>query len=139
MSFFGTCTKKRISSQVDIPQGAENLLNGDITVSDLMADGATVAEDGTVTATLHNCDSFKEFSSNKDEQTGHYFVFMLSDSITGEHLTFKKNGKNRADKKDMPFDRGPHIFRIEHTSDYFEVIVDDKTVITLKFTESTLE
>ena len=104
-----------------------------------MEDGATVAADGNVTATLHNYEGFDEFSSNKAEKSGHYFVFTLSDSVTGEQLTIKKNGVSRDDKTNMSFERGPFIFRVENTSDYFEVIVDGKTVITLRFTNSILE
>lgn len=104
-----------------------------------MDDGATVDADGNVTATLHEYEEFTEFSSNQAEQSGHYFVFILDDSVTGEHLTIKKNGAAREDKTNLPFERGPHIFRVENTSDYFEVIVDSETVITLRFTNSKLE
>ncbi len=98
-----------------------------------------MADDGTVSATLHNYEEFTEFSSDLEEQSGHYFVFMLSSTVTGALLTIKKNGVEREDKKDLPFERGPFIFRVEQTSDYFEVIVDGKTVVTLKFTNSVLE
>ena len=108
-------------------------------MSDLMADGATVDADGNVTATLHEYGEFTEFSSNQAEQSGHYFVFMLDDSVNGQKLTIKKNGVEREDKKDLEFERGPMIFRVEQTSDYFEIIVDSSPLITLRFTGSTLE
>ena len=108
-------------------------------MSDLMDDGATVDADGNVTATLHEYEEFTEFSSNHAEQSGHYFVFMLDDSVNGQKLTIKKNGVEREDKKDLEFERGPMIFRVEQTSDYFEIIVDSSPLITLRFTGSTLE
>lgn len=98
-----------------------------------------MAADGNVTATLHNYSGFEEFSNIPSEQQGHYFVFMLDDSVSGNTVTIKKNGVEREDKKDLPFERGPFIFRVENTGDYFEVLVDDKPLITLRFTGCTLE
>lgn len=108
-------------------------------MSDLMDDGAAVDADGNVTANLHEYEGFTEFSNSKEEQTGHYFVFMLDDSVNGERLTIKKNGVEREDKKDLDFERGPMIFRVEQTSDYFEIIVDGSPLITLRFNDCTLE
>ena len=53
-------------------------------------------------------------------------------------MTLKKNGTERPDKKDMKFD--PEIiFRVENTSDTFEIDVDSEPFITLKFTKSVLK
>lgn len=103
-----------------------------------MDDGAAVSVDGNVIATLHNMKKFEEFSSEPSEQSGHFFVFRLDESVTGDTMTLKKNNTERADKKDIPFDR-EIILRVEATTDTLEVIVDDSSVITLKFTNCTLE
>lgn len=102
-----------------------------------MADGATLTEDGDVTATFHKVESFPEFSSNMPEQSGYYFPFHMS-GAKGEKMTLKKNGVEREDKKDITFD--PDIIvRLEGKSDTLEIIVDGDSIGTLTFTGSTFE
>ncbi len=102
----------------------------------MQADGATIAEDGTVTASLHNVTDFKEFSSDPAEQTGHYFAAKLTG--TGQKMTLKKNGVERPDKKDLPFDPDL-VIRVESTSDTLDITVDGEALPQLKFTGCTLE
>ena len=105
-------------------------------VKDLMADGATVAEDGSVKATFHYVESFPEFSTVLEEQSGYYFYFKLA--TTGEEMTLKKNGVSRPDKTNMPFD--PEIIvRLDGKTDTLEIEVDGKPYITLNFKDSTFE
>lgn len=124
-----------MSSKVEVPQGIKSLEGFDKTVGDLIADGATVDEDGNVTATLHMVQKFEKFSSNMAEQSGHYFPFSFDESVSGDSIEVKKNGSTT---KTIDFDPD-WILRVERTSDRFEFIVDSKPVITLRFTGSTLE
>lgn len=112
-------------------------MNGSkLKVKDLMADNASVAEDGSVTATFHYVESFPEFSDLPAEQTGYYFACKLA--TEGETMTLKKNGVSRPDKTNIPFD--PDIVvRLEGKSDTLEVEVDGEPYITLNFKNSTFE
>ena len=101
-----------------------------------MEPDARVTNGGDVIATLKKVTGFDAFSTVTDEQSGYYFPFTLN--TTGSTMTLKKNGTERPDKKDMKFD--PEIiFRVENTSDTFEIDVDSEPFITLKFTKSVLK
>lgn len=102
----------------------------------MIADGAKVAADGSVTATFYNVASFPEFNpGDMAEQSGYYFPFKLT-GITGTTMTLKKNGVEREDKKSMAFD--PEIIvRLTGKTDTLEITVDDKPCITLSFANST--
>ena len=100
-----------------------------------MEDGATVDEDGSVHAVLKAVTEFTDFSDKEAEQSGHYFPFHLTGA--GEKMTVKKNG-NVTHVNDIAFD-ADGVFRIEKTSDTFEIIVDEKPKLTLNFTDCTLQ
>lgn len=102
-------------------------------VSDLVGDDLKVGADGSVTGTFHYVTGYTEFSSEADEQSGYYFPFHLTK--TGSKMTFKKNGV--ATKENIPFD-ADIIFRVTQ-GDTFEVIVDEKSVVTFNYKGATFE
>ena len=91
-------------------------------------------EDGTVLGTLKHVTGYTQFNeSNPEEQEGYFFPFKLTQ--TGTTMTFKKNGV--ATKTDIAWE-AMNVFRVTST-DTFEVIVDDESVITFKFDEATFQ
>lgn len=94
-----------------------------------------VLEDGTVRGTFHHVTGYTGFSSNVAEQSGYYFPFKLGSSVSGETMTFKKNGTPT--KQGIPFD--PEIvFRVT-AGDTFEVVVDESSVVTFSFAKAAFE
>lgn len=105
------------------------------TAGDLVGEDLTVLSDGTVTGTFHHVTGYTGFSSNAEEQSGYYFPFKLGESVSGETMTFKKNGVPT--KTDIPFD--PDIvFRVT-AGDTFAVEVDGAPVVTFRFAKATFE
>ena len=99
----------------------------------MVGDDLTVKADGSVTGTFHYVTGYSEFSSLPGEDSGYYFPFHLTK--TGTNMTFKKNGETTKDK--IAFD--PDIaFRVTK-NDTFEVLVDDASVVTFKFSGVTFE
>ena len=124
-----------------MPQSSEAPLGGEITVAQMIEDGAVITNDKNgniaVKATFHKVDNFKEFSSNTKEQSGHYFPAKIS-GITGETMTLKKNGVSRKDKTNIPFD--PEIVvLLSKDSDKLEVTIDGEHKILFTFKGSTFE
>lgn len=94
-----------------------------------------VLEDGTVRGTFHHVTGYTGFRSNVAEQSGYYFPFKLGSSVSGETMTFKKNGTPT--KQGIPFD--PEIvFRVT-AGDTFEVVVDESSVVTFSFAKAAFE
>lgn len=94
-----------------------------------------VLEDGTVRGTFHHVTGYTGFSSNVAEQSGYYFPFKLGSSVSGETMTFKKNGTPT--KQGIPFD--PEIvFRVT-AGDTFEVVVNESSVVTFSFAKAAFE
>lgn len=94
-----------------------------------------VLEDGTVRGTFHHVTGYTGFSSNVAEQSGYYFPFKLGSSVSGETMTFKKNGMPT--KQGIPFD--PEIVFPVTAGDTFEVVVDESSVVTFNFARATFE
>lgn len=98
----------------------------------MVGDDLTVKKDGTVEGTFKHVTGFTEFNESVvEEQSGYYFPFHLTK--TGTKMTFKKNGE--VTKQDIPFD-ADIIFRVTST-DTFEVLVDDVSVVTFNFAKAT--
>lgn len=102
-------------------------------VSELVGNDLAVYADGTVKGTFHYVTDFTEFSSEPEEQTGYYFPFHLTK--TGTKMTFKKNGVPT--KENIDFDPDI-IFRVTG-NDVFEVLVDNKSVVTFNYKEATFD
>lgn len=51
-------------------------------------------------------------------------------------MTFKKNGETS--KENIPFEKD-NVFRITSQTDKFEVLVDNKSIITFDFSETKLK
>ena len=99
------------------------------TAGDLVGEDLTVLSDGTVTGTFHHVTGYTGFSSNAEEQSGYYFPFKLGESVSGETMTFKKNGVPT--KQDIPFD-AEVVFRVS-ANDTFEVLVGAESIVTFNF------
>ena len=95
-----------------------------------------IDKSGKVQGTLKYVNSFPEFSSVDGEQKGNYFPITLSE--TGSQMTLKKNGVAIENKSDIKFDKDI-IFRVGSKTDKFSVEVDKQNVITLDFTDATLQ
>lgn len=104
-----------------------------LSIGKMMMPGAYVEDDGSVVATLKAVEGFTGFSSKEEEQSGHYFPFILGKA--GEKMTVKKNGE--AIHEDIPYDN-TLIFRVESTEDTFTIEIDGEEVVTLNFAKSTL-
>lgn len=98
-------------------------------VSSLVGNDLKVLADGSVVGTIKKVTGYTQFSSKKEEQSGYYFPFKLTQS--GTKMTLKKNGVAGEGKEDMPFD--PDIVLRVSKGDKFTVEVDDSDVITLNF------
>ena len=70
--------------------------------SDLVGEDLCVYEDGTVEGTLKAVTGYTGFSSEEEEQSGHYFPFKLTK--TGKKMSLKKNGVAAEGKVNMTFD-----------------------------------
>lgn len=102
-------------------------------VSELVGEDLMVKSDGSVTGTFHYVTGYSEFSSLPGEDSGYYFPFHLIKS--GTKMTFKKNGSPT--KQDIAFDPDI-IFRVTK-NDTFEVLIDEKSIVTFNFTKATFE
>ena len=102
-------------------------------VSELVGEDLMVKADGSVTGTFHYVTGYSEFSSLPGEDSGYYFPFHLTK--TGTKMTFKKNGSPT--KQDIAFDPDI-IFRVTK-NDTFEVLIDEKSIVTFNFTKATFE
>lgn len=92
-----------------------------------------VSKDGSVTGTFPYVESFPQFSSAEDEQSGHYFPFTLTKS--GAAMVIKKNGTESYNGK---WEKD-NIFRVTETTDTFEISVDGEVAVTLNFKGATLQ
>ncbi len=103
----------------------------------MVSEDTYISFDGSVIGTLKFVKEFKEFNlANESEQKGNYFPITLSNS--GNKMTLKKNGLASEGKTDMTFDKDI-IFRVASKSDVYSIDVDGQEVISLKFTNATLE
>ena len=103
----------------------------------MVSEDTYISSDGSVIGTLKFVKGFKEFNlANESEQKGNYFPITLSNS--GNKMTLKKNGLASEEKTDMTFDKDI-IFRVASKSDVYSIDVDGQEVISLKFTNATLE
>lgn len=103
----------------------------------MVSEDTYISSDGSVIGTLKFVKEFKEFNlANESEQKGNYFPITLSNS--GNKMTLKKNGLAPEGKTDMTFDKDI-IFRVASKSDVYSIDVDGQEVISLKFTNATLE
>lgn len=105
------------------------------TAGDLVGEDLKVLNDGTVTGTFHHVTGYTGFSSNAEEQSGYYFPFKLGSSVSGETMTFKKNGVPT--KTDIPFD-ADIVFRVT-AGDTFAVEVDGAPAVAFRFAKATFE
>lgn len=119
-----------VSPDVEIPAAGQDLYGK--TVGDMVEDGMKVLSDGTVEGTFKYVTDYTGFNADApEEQEGYFFPFTLTKS--GTTMTFKKNGVTT--KEDIPWEAN-NVFRVKST-DTFEVLVDDLSVITFNFSEST--
>lgn len=103
----------------------------------MVSEDTYISSDGSVIGTLKFVKEFKEFNlANESEQKGNYFPITLSNS--GNKMTLKKNGLASEEKTDMTFDKDI-ILRVASKSDVYSIDVDGQEVISLKFTNATLE
>lgn len=121
-----------ISSDImTLYSGGQSLLGK--RVSSLVGNDIKVLADGSVTGTLKQVNDYTQFSSVKEEQSGRYFPFKLTQ--TGTTMTIKKNGVAADGKEDMVFDPSI-VVRVENKTDTFAIEVDDVPVVTLNFKNS---
>ena len=123
-----------ISSDITLFSGGQSLLGKRI--SSLVGEDLRVLPDGTVLGTFKNVTGYTQFSSNEEEQSGHYFPFKLVK--TGTTMSLKKNGVAGEGKENMPFD--PEIIlRLTDKKDKWTIEVDGEPVITFSFEQATFE
>ncbi len=107
--------------------------------SDLVGEDIAVHKDGSVTGTLKNVTGYENFSSNAEEQSGHYFPFKLVKS--GTVMTIEKNGVAVPNKENISYD--PEIILRVEKSDKFTIKVGtetaDETAVTLNFEQADFE
>ena len=122
------------STLAEVPSDKTVLLGK--TVSTFIRNG-NVLDDGSVMGSLKWVEDFTAFNESvKAEQNGYFFPVKLTGKVTGKTMSIVKNGEERDDKKDMPFD--PElILRVEDSNDRFAVYVDGKHVITFNFKKTS--
>lgn len=115
--------------------------DGDKTVEDMIEDDVKVLADGSVVGTLKYVEGYKTYwPDNEAMQSGNFFPLTLGSNYSGgEKLEIvKNNGEPKViEFNDKPFD--PDIVLRVEQSDSFEIKVDDATVVTLTFTNATLQ
>lgn len=116
-----------------MPTASQNLLGK--SVSEMIDNDISISSDGSVSGTIKYIDSFVDFNKNDpSEQKGNFFPFVLN--VSGNKMTFKKNGI--ATKSNINFDKDI-IFRVPDKNTTFSVEVDGNPIITLNFTNATLQ
>ena len=90
----------------------------------------TISETGKVEGKLNYVTNYDQFAKGAE---GTFFPFQLNGE--GKKMTFKKNG--RVSKKDIDFEKD-NVFKIAQTSDTWEVLVDDVSVVKFDFTDVEL-
>lgn len=100
--------------------------------SEMIEKDVRVLADGSVMGTLKKVENYTGFSSKKEEQSGNYFPFHLTQ--TGTTMSIKGG---TTPKENIPFD-SDIVLRVDSTK-VFNIEVDGKLVVTLKFDKATLE
>lgn len=115
--------------------------DGDKSVEDMIEDDVKVLADGNVVGTLKYVEGYKPYwPDNEAMQSGNFFPLTLGSNYSGgKKLEIVKNsGEPKViEFNDKPFD--PDIVLRVEQSDNFEIKVDDSTVVTLTFTNATLQ
>lgn len=100
-----------------------------------------VLSDGSVVGTLKYVEGYKPYwPDNEPMQSGNFFPLTLgSNYSSGKKLEITKNGGKPKviEFNGKPFD--PDIVLRVEQSDSFEIKVDDEPVVTLTFTNATLQ
>lgn len=120
------------SEAAAVPPQTSTLLGKSI--SEMVSSDTIITDDGSVVGTIRYIESFPEFSSKKEEQSGNYFPLTLTKP--GSTMSLYKNGT--ATKEDMPFDKDI-VLRVTSEDDVFAVEVDDVAVLTLNFKRALLQ
>ena len=107
-----------------------------VKVSDMVGEDINVSPTGAVTGTIKYVAEFKDFSSNPEEQSGNYFPIEMT--VTGSKMTFKKNGVEIPNKKDLTFDKDI-VIRVTQGTDKYTVNVDGDDIVTFSFNGATLQ
>jgi phi13 family phage major tail protein len=97
---------------------------------ELVGNDVRVLGDGTVMGTIKYVDDYVDFSGDPDEQSGHYFPFILNKKGTRMTLI-------GAQEREMAWD--PEIVLKVDNNKTFTIKVDGEIVAKLKFNNATLE
>lgn len=107
-------------------------------VSSMIRNGM-ILDDGSVMGVLKWVSDFTAFNETVSaEQNGYFVPIKLTGKVRGEKMTIIKNGEEREDKTDMPFD-SELLLRVEDSSDRFSILVDGKHVITFNFKKTSFD
>lgn len=119
---------------ISIPARSQSLL-GSKTVGDMMTPDTRILADGTVIGTLKHVSGYAEFSSAPAEQEGNFFQMSLGDRYKGKEITVTSLHKSKV-KKEFDTD---WVLRIESNKSAFKFECGEEKIITLRFSEVTLE
>lgn len=114
-----------------MPAQDTNWLNK--SVSELISEDTYVAEDGSVIGTLNYVENWTEFSSNEEEQSGHFFPFTLTQE--GTSMSLIKDGV--VTKENIAFDKDL-VLSVDDNETTWEVTVDGTSAIKLSFADTKL-
>lgn len=127
----------RLSDNAEVPEQSKDSFGGgegDKKTSDLISADTKIMDDGSVVGTIKKVSGFTKFSPDATGEA-HYFPFVIKD--TGSKMTWKKNGsETRINNSDFDKDG---IIKLSNKTDKWEIIVDQKSVITFNFEKATLE
>lgn len=99
------------------------------TVGELMGKDVVILEDGSTVGTFPYVTEYKEYSSNTDEQEGHYLALDLGEQYDGQEIGVKRNDQE-APKKETDTQ---WVLRIPNKETTFEITANDTPVLTLSF------
>lgn len=103
---------------------------GNKAVSELISPDTSIDFLGNVTGTLKYVAKWEDFSTNPDEQTGHFFPVHIDDAYQGQEITCI--GKNTTKANDLDW-----VVRVEGKESTFTFKCEDKTILTLNFSGAT--
>lgn len=121
--------------KISLPTKGDNLYGK--SVSDLIGADVKVTADGKVTGTIKKVDGYTEFSSVKEEQSGHFFPIYINAAGTKAEITGSNDSKkswNLADDRQLVL----RVDKYKTGSKKAKISIDGEELVSLDFTEATL-
>lgn len=103
------------------------------TVSELISADTKIKKGGSVVGTLYKVEKYEQFSSNADEQSGHYLPLKLGKEYNSKPVTVQRNDGSPKTETDTEW-----ILRVPEQSTTFSIKASGVSDLTLNFKQATL-